>query len=96
MYVHMLFIALMVFLMGMLCLTSSSEMLESKLGGKVSLALFIFWGFRFLTQFFGYSSTLWKGKKKETVIHILFSLLWTYLCVVFFIVYWTNPNANQH
>lgn len=86
MTIHTFFIALMVFLMGLLCLTSSSDLVETKLGKTVSLGLAIFWSLRLLTQFFGYSSKLWKGKNFETAVHIFFSGLWIYLSLVF----WTN------
>ena len=87
MYVHAFFIALIVFLMGMLCLTSSSELATTTLGKRVSLALAIFWMARLLIQFFGYSSLLWKGRTFETTVHVCFSLLWTYLTGVFLLVY---------
>jgi hypothetical protein len=34
-------------------------------------------------QLFGYSATLWKGKLFETVMHVLFTLLWAYVSVIF-------------
>ncbi len=83
MYVHAFFIALTVFLIGVLCLTSASELANTIFGKKISLGLAIFWTTRLIFQFFGYSSMLWKGKKLETIIHVLFSLLWTYFCGVF-------------
>ena len=89
MKVHTFFIALVVFLIGLLCLTSSSELIHTELGKKVSLGFGIFWCFRLLTQFFGYSSELWKGKKMETAIHIIFTILWIYLSCVFLSVYFT-------
>lgn len=87
MVVHTFFIALAVFLMGLLCLTSSSELLSTNLGKKISLGFGIFWTFRLIIQFFGYSSKLWKGKAFETTMHILFSLLWTYFSIVFLTSY---------
>ena len=89
MQVHTFFIALVVLLMGILCLTSATELLQTNLGQRISLGLGIFWGIRLYIQFFGYSSELWKGKKLETTIHILFSLLWTYLTFIFFKLYLT-------
>ncbi|MBK7888545.1 MAG: hypothetical protein IPJ86_15080 [Bacteroidetes bacterium] len=83
MTIHTLFIAVVVFLMGLLCLTSATALIETDLGKRISLGLGIFWGLRLLTQFFGYSSALWKGKSFETTVHILFSLFWTYLTFVF-------------
>lgn len=81
--VHTFFIALTVFLMGLICLTSSTEIIETNLGKKLSLGLGIFWTVRLVIQFFGYSTDLWKGKKFETFMHIVFSLLWTYLSIIF-------------
>src|SRR5437870_5437846 len=65
MYVHTFFIAFVVFLTGLLCLTSSNEIIETSLGRKIALGLGVFWIIRLIIQFFGYSSKLWKGKKFE-------------------------------
>jgi hypothetical protein len=83
MYVHTFFIALTVFLIGVLCLTSSASLIETDLGRKVSMGFGLFWTIRLLIQFFGYSPKLWRGKTFETIVHISFSLLWTYLSAVF-------------
>jgi len=83
-YVHTFFIGFVLLLMGLLCLSSSRELVETDLGGRVCVALGFFWLTRLLIQFFGFSSKLWKGKKFETSIHILFSFLWVYLTAVFF------------
>lgn len=88
MYIHTFFIAIVVLLIGILCISSYSELIETPLGRKISLGFFIFWVIRFLVQFFGYSSELWKGKKFETYVHIVFSIFWAYVSAVFFIVYW--------
>ncbi len=90
MYVHTFFIALTVFLMGILCFTSSNELVHTELGKRISLGFSVFWGVRLFVQFFGYSSELWKGKQFETIVHIVFSILWTYLTAIFFSIY-----ANQ-
>lgn len=89
MYVHALFIALGVFLMGLLCLTSSNELTSTTFGKRISLGLGIFWLTRLFIQFFGYSSLLWKGKAFETTVHVLFSGLWTYLSGVFLLIYFS-------
>ncbi len=87
MTVHTFFIALTVFLIGLLCLTSSNELVNTVLGKKISLGLGIFWLVRLFVQFFVYSHLHWKGKRFETTVHILFSFLWTYLSVIFILVY---------
>ena len=83
MVVHTFFIAVVVFLMGLLCVTSARDLIETRLGHTISLGLGIFWVLRLLVQFLGYSSKLWRGKRFETAVHIVFSLLWVYLSVVF-------------
>lgn len=83
MEVHTFFIALVVFLMGLLCLTSTTELIGTKLGKTITLGLGIFWITRLFIQFFGYSVELWKGKTFETVVHILFSIVWAYFSFVF-------------
>ena len=83
MYVHTLFVALAVFLIGVLCFTSARDLISTSLGKRVCLGLAVFWGLRLVIQFFGYSSELWKGKRLETSIHIIFSVLWVYLTASF-------------
>lgn len=85
MTVHTFFIAVIVFLMGLLCLTSTTDLIETQLGKTISFGFGVFWLIRLLVQFFGYSSELWMGKKFETSIHILLSVFWIYLTGVFFV-----------
>lgn len=86
-HVHTFFIALTVFLMGLLCLTNARDLTTTPLGRAIALGLFIFWFCRLVLQFFGYSSKLWKGKFFETTVHIAFSILWVYLSAVFLLTY---------
>jgi hypothetical protein len=88
MYIHTFFIALVVFLMGALCVSAADDLVNTSLGRTVCLGLFIFWGARLVIQFFGYSPELWRGKRFETIVHIVFSLLWVYFSLVFFGVYY--------
>jgi len=83
MVIHTFFLALTVFLMGILCVTSSLELTTSLLGKRLCIGFAIFWTIRFFVQFFGYSASLWKGKAFETTVHIIFSLFWGYASVVF-------------
>jgi len=83
MIVHTIFIAISVFLMGLLCLTNSVELMETSLGKTISLGFGIFWTTRLIIQFIGYSPKLWKGKFFETTVHIIFSLFWFYLSIIF-------------
>ncbi|WP_188460533.1 hypothetical protein [Marivirga lumbricoides] len=87
MTVHTFFVALVVFLMGLLCLSSSAELVETPLGKTISLGFAIFWSLRLFIQFFGYSGELWRGKPFETFVHIVFTGLWSYLSTVFWLNY---------
>lgn len=87
MYVHAFFIALVVLLMGLLCLTSSDELVTTPLGRKVSLGLAAFWLIRLVFQLCVYSSQLWRGKTMETAIHIAFTLFWAYTGGTFLMAY---------
>lgn len=90
MQVHTFFIALVVLMMGILCFTSAADLIQTSLGNKISFGLGLFWFIRLLVQFFGYSSKLWRGKKLETGIHIIFSILWAYFSFTFFKIYFLN------
>ncbi len=84
MQTHTFFIALTVLLMGILCLTANHELISTAIGRKLTLGLGIFWLCRLIFQFFVYSPKLWRGKPFETTIHILFSIFWIYISIVFF------------
>lgn len=83
MAVHTFFIGLIVFLMGILCLTSYEEIISTNLGKKISFGLGIFWTIRLIIQFIGYSSQHWMGKTFETLIHFVFIFMWSYLSFIF-------------
>lgn len=81
--VHTFFIALLLVLIGLLCVTSTTDLMETQLGTTICIGLTIFWGIRLFFQWFVYSSKLWKGKVFETTMHVLFTLFWIYLIWVF-------------
>ena len=87
MQVHTFFIAFTVFLIGLLCLVHSQNIVSTKLGKDIALGLTVFWGVRFLFQQFVYSKKLWKGKTFETIVHIAFSFLWIYFTIIFLFTY---------
>ncbi|WP_370003589.1 hypothetical protein, partial [Winogradskyella sp.] len=86
MTVHTFFIAFILLLMGLLCLTSSTELIETSLGKKITLGFALFWIARLFSQLFVYSSKLWKGKKFETSVHIIFTIIWIYFSCIFLII----------
>ena len=89
MYVHTFFIAFILFLIGLLCMTSSGDLVATTFGKRISFGLGIFFLLRLLVQFFGYSRKTWRGKIFETTVHVLFSIFWTYVTSIFILVYLT-------
>ncbi len=83
MEVHTLFIGIVLLLMGLLCLLAANELLTTRLGKILLIGIGLFWAVRLIVQFFVYSPALWRGKKFETTVHIIFSLLWAYLTILF-------------
>ena len=92
MYIHTFFVAFGVLLMGILCTCSSHDLVNTELGRRVCLGFGIFWALRLYVQFFGFSSQLWRGKRFETIVHIWFVFLWTYLSFVFLGTYLMNGH----
>ncbi len=90
--VHSFFIAFTVLLMGIICILDPEDMMNTRLGHYLAFGFFIFWLLRLLFQFFIYSPKLWKGRVFETCIHIAFSLLWSYLTIIFFLAYYQYKN----
>ncbi len=86
MKVHAFFIALVVLLMGLLCIVSAGEIIETPLGKTFSIGMAIFWGVRAFFQFFVYSPKLWRGKTFETIVHVVFSIAWIYITSIFIII----------
>ena len=86
MKVHTFFISLMVLFMGLLCFFEAGALIHTDLGNKLCIGMAVFWTIRFAFQFFGYSAATWKGKRLETTVHVVFTLFWTYLCIVFWAV----------
>lgn len=83
-YVHALFIVLVLVLNGSLCLFAPEALLEpTRLGRLVAGGLTFFWGTRLAVQLFVYDRNLWRGRRFETAVHVLFTVVWTYFTVVF-------------
>ena len=86
--VHTFFIAVTVFLMGILLVSSAELLTTTLLGRRICGGMAFFWGLRLVCQFCWYSSENWKGKAFETVMHVLFTMLWLTLTVVLTLAAW--------
>jgi membrane protein YdbS with pleckstrin-like domain len=82
--VHVGFIVLILVLFGTLALFFAGDLVApSRLAAAVLAGLTVFWGLRLLTQQLVYDRSHWRGNRRNMVIHILATLLWTYLTAVF-------------
>jgi hypothetical protein len=89
MYFHTFFLAVVLLMIGFLCLSSPVELIGTLLGKRLILGLAIFWTLRLFIQFFGYSSQLWRGKRFETMMHVLLSVIWIYFSAVYWMIYFS-------
>ena len=88
-YAHTFFVALVLLLLGGLSLFGSGALLEkTALGRAFCGGVTLFWLCRWIFQFWVYDSSLWRGQRFETRIHILFSLLWTYYVAIYGLALW--------
>jgi hypothetical protein len=82
--VHTSFICLMLLMMGGLSLLAPQTLLQNVPLARLVLGGFAaFWGMRLVFQWFVYDWRLWRGNRFNTVVHCLFTLLWTYLTSVY-------------
>jgi len=88
-HVHCFFICLVLLLMGGASLLAPSALLErSQLGWMVAASLSIFWLARLFAQWFVYDRTLWRGRRFETAMHGLLTVLWMFYAGVYLAVLW--------
>ena len=93
--VHVSFIVLMLVLFGVLAIFFTADLVaRSRLAAAVLGGLTLFWGLRLLTQQFIYDRRLWRGHRRNTILHILASLLWTYLTLVFGWGWWRQVTSG--
>ena len=82
--VHFAFIVLIVGMFGVLSLAFPHALTQrTPLGALVAGGLTLFWGVRLLMQHFVYSRTLWRGHRRRTIAHVLFTLLLAYFTTVY-------------
>jgi hypothetical protein len=92
--VHAIFIALILLMMGLLLTLLPHALLEPQpLARAVLAGLIAFWGLRLFMQIFFYDAALWRGKRFETAMHVLFSGLWLFFTVTFSVALWNTFHA---
>ena len=81
--VHCFYIALMLGMMGSLCLFLPAILLEGQpLSQMVLGGMTLVWGSRLLIQWFIFDRALWRDHRLNRRIHYLLTALWTYLTAV--------------
>lgn len=85
--VHTFFIALLLILFGLLNIFEHPSLQNTALGKTICLGMALFWFTRLIFQLFVYSPKLWRGKRFETLMHILFTSLWIYLIAIYSLSY---------
>jgi len=82
--VHSFFICFILVMMGLPCLLEPPVFLEkSGAGAWLAWSFSAFWTTRLFCQWFVYPKNLWRGKRFETIVHALFTILWLFLAVLF-------------
>ncbi|HSI03433.1 MAG: hypothetical protein ACAI38_10625 [Myxococcota bacterium] len=83
-WVHCFFICLVLTMMGALGVYDPQTLIaRSQLGLYVTGGITLFWAIRLVCQWFVYDSALWRGKRFETAMHVLFSAVWVLYVVVY-------------
>lgn len=82
--VHTFFICLVLILMGLPCLIDPGVFLiPTPAGAWVTWSIAVFWAARLYCQFFVYRTDLWRGKRMETTVHLIFTCVWSALTALF-------------
>jgi len=82
--VHAAFICIVLALFAALVLFYTRPLLApTPLARAVLAGMAIFWFLRLLTQWLVYDWSLWRGRRFETLVHLVFTGLWGYLTATF-------------
>jgi len=93
--VHCFFISLGVTLVGACTLFYSSALVGSGTLSRIVLAGFVlFWLARLAFQVFVYDPAIWRGHRFYTFMHVIFSVFWTYLVIVYAAA-WMHAGPRQ-
>jgi hypothetical protein len=92
--VHAAFICLVLAMFAGLTLLLPRELLApTPLARAVLGGLAAFWFARLLVQWFVYDPRLWRGKRFETVVHVVFTGVWFYFTATFALALWVNVRG---
>lgn len=79
-FVHCGFIVLLLALQAVLFLALPHALMEQSTAATALLAgLTAFWAYRLIAQLFLFDRRLWLGNRFNTIVHVVFTVLWCYL-----------------
>ena len=82
-WVHTGFVCVVLLLMGALETFATASLLEPSTLSRLVLGGFAaFWFIRLVCQWFVFDRSLWRGQPFHTLVHVVFTVLWTYFTAV--------------
>ena len=88
-WVHAAFLSIVLAMLAALVLLYARHLLApTPLARAVLAGLAIFWFLRLLTQWLVYDWSLWRGRRFETTVHVVFTCVWGYLTATFAYALW--------
>jgi hypothetical protein len=83
-HVHTFFICLTLVMMALPCLLAPQVLVRPTAAGAwMAWSFSVFWFARLYFQWFVYPTALWRGKRLETGVHLIFTILWLALGCLF-------------
>ena len=95
-HVHAWFITITLAIFGVVTIRFAGELAAgtNSLGRWLAAGIGIFWLIRWLMQFFYYDSSHWRGKRAETIVHIVLIFLYGSLAGVYLLTAFQGQPAN--
>ncbi len=95
-HVHAWFITITLAIFGVVTIRFGGELAAgtNDLGRWLAAGIGIFWLIRWLMQFFYYNSSHWRGKRAETIVHIVLIFLYGSLAGVYLLTAFQGQPVN--
>ena len=95
-HVHAWFITITLVIFGVVTIRFAGELAAgtNDLGSWLAAGIGIFWLIRWLMQFFYYDSSHWRGKRAETIVHIVLIFLYGSLAGVYLLAAFQGQPVN--
>ena len=82
-FVHSGFIMILLYLQGILLALFPAAVTEpSGAGLALTVGMTVFWIYRLIAQLWIYKRELWVGRRLNTFVHVVFTVLWVYFSAI--------------